>query len=132
MSTSIYLANKILDEVYGAVDFTPPATVYVSLHTGAPGGTGANETSGTGYARIAVTNNATNFPAASGAAKSNGTLFQFATPGAGGWGTVTHVGTWDASTAGNHLNGGALAISKTINEGDDVEIPIGDIDFTMS
>lgn len=131
MSASNYLELALLDHVFGGGDYTRPATLYVSLHTADPGETGANETTGTAYAREPVTNNATNFPAAAAGAKSNGTLIQFDTPGAGGWGTVTHLGIWDALSAGNFICGGALAISKTINESDDVEIAIGDLDITL-
>ena len=130
MSASNDLENKILDHILGGGDYTRPATVYISLHTADPGETGANETTGTSYARKDVTNNATNFPAAAAGAKANGTAINFATPGAGGWGTVTHFGIWDAVSAGNFMFGGALGTAKTINAGDPVSFPIGDLDVT--
>lgn len=131
MSASNYLENALLDHVFGGGDYTRPATLYVSLHTGDPGETGASEATGTSYARVSVTNNNTNFPSASGGAKSNGAIIQFATPGSGGWGTVTHVGIFDASTSGNFICGGALSVSKTINQGDDIEFAVGDLDLTL-
>ena len=130
MSASNYLELEILDHILGGGDYTRPATVYISLHTADPGDTGASETSGTDYARASVTNNATNFPAASAGAKTTGAAINFATPGSGGWGTVSHFGIWDASSGGNFLFGGALAVAKTINQGDPVSFPAGDIDIT--
>lgn len=132
MSFSDYLENELLDHVWGAASYTAPATLYISLHTGDPGETGANETSGTSYARKDVTNNATNWPAASGGAKANGTTITFATPGSGGWGTVTYFGIWDAVSSGNFIGGGALSVSKTINEGDTVSFGVGDLDVTLT
>ena len=69
-----YLENKILDHVFGAVTYTPPATLYFGLSTTtiADAGTGITEPVGNGYARKGVTNNTTNFPSASGGAKTNG------------------------------------------------------------
>ena len=131
MSKSDYLENAILDHMLGGPDYTRPATVYLALYTAAPTDAGGGtEASGTGYARLAVTNNATNFPAASGGAKANGADFDFATPGAGGWGTVVAVGVFDASSGGNLLRHAALAVNKTINEGDPVSFPIGSLTFS--
>lgn len=132
MSLSNFLENELLDHVFGNGAYTAPATLYISLHTGDPGETGANETTGTSYARLAVTNNATNWPAASSGAKANGTVFTFATPGSGGWGTVTHFGIWDASTSGNFLGGSSLAASRTINEADTVSFAVGELDINLS
>lgn len=134
MSASNYLENRILDHIFGGGDFTRPATVYVSLHTADPGEAGTqatNEVSGANYARVAITNNAANFPAASGGLKSNGAAINFPTPGAGGWGTVTHWAIGDAANgAGNILVSGALSIAKTINQNDVVSFAIGDLDIT--
>lgn len=131
MSIGNYLEDELLDHVFGGGDYTRPATLYISLHTGDPGETGANEVSGGSYGRASVTNNNTNFPAASGGAKANGAEIAFPTPSAG-WGTVSHAGVWDASSGGNFLWGGGLTVSKAINSGDDVVIPVGDFDVTLA
>jgi hypothetical protein len=70
-SFSNYLENELLDHVFGAAAYSAPATLYVGLSTADPtdDDSGLAEPSGNGYARVAVTNNATNFPAASGGAK---------------------------------------------------------------
>lgn len=130
MSASNYLELELLDHALGGADYSRPATVYVSLHTADPGETGTNEVAAAGnYSRASVTNNATNFPAASAGSKSNGTTITFATPSAT-WGTVTHWGIWDAASSGNLLFAGALSVAKTINSGDGVSIGIGSLTVT--
>jgi hypothetical protein len=130
MSKSDYLENEILDHVLGGSDYTRPATVYVALYTATPNDAGGGtEASGGSYARAAVTNNATNWPAASGGAKSNGTAITFPTPTAG-WGTVTSFGIFDASTGGNLLYYGNLSANKTIDISDTVSFAIGALDIT--
>lgn len=122
-SFSDYLENKVLDHVFGGGDYTRAATLYIALLTATPTdastGSTITEPSGGSYARVSVTNNATNFPAASGGSKSNGTTITFTTASAS-WGTVTHVGILDASSAGNLLAWGALTASKTVDSGDTV------------
>lgn len=114
MSKSTYLANAIADEVLGATNWTPPGTVYLALYTTAPTGygTGGTEMDGTtepGYARVSVTNNTTNFPAASGGAKTLGVAQTFPTnSGASAWTTAVAFGIFDAATAGNLLGYGSL------------------------
>jgi hypothetical protein len=132
-SKSDYLENALLDHVLGGGDFTRPATVYVGLWTAALDDTSDGDTlgevSGGSYARVAVTNNATNFPAAAGGAKSNGTAITFP-QATGDWGTATHFAILDAATSGNILYWGALTNSKTIETGDTAEFAIGDLDIT--
>jgi len=122
MSISDYLENELLDAVYNADAFSV-TTPYVSLHTADPGETGASEVTGGSYARQAGS-----FGVASGGAVSNDALIEFTDMPAC---TVTHVGVWDAATAGNFLWGGALAASKTVNAGDTFQIPVGDLDVTL-
>lgn len=136
MSASDFLENEILDHILSAATYTAPATVYVALHTADPGDSGTqptNECSGTGYARVAVTNNATNWPAASGGSKSNGTDIDFGTVGAGGWGTATH---WSigvaASGAGNILLSGALSASKVLAAGDTAKFAAGSLTVSVT
>lgn len=102
---SIYLRNKILDLVFGRTSYTAPATVYIGLFTTNPSDTidSGLEVTGTNYARIAVINNATNWPAASEGIKSNANEIEFAIVGAGGWGVITGYGIFDSSSNGNLL-----------------------------
>lgn len=98
---STYLRNKELDTLDN-VSFAV-ATAYASLHNGNPGITGANEVTGGSYARQLVSLGA----AASGASANDGAINftgmpAVTTPG------VTHVGLWDAVSAGNFLWAGPL------------------------
>lgn len=132
-SKSDYLEKKILDLVLGAVAFTAPGTVYVALSTAAytDSATGASmtEVSGGAYARVTVTNNATNWPAASGTnptVKSNGTVISFPTATVA-WGTITSFYIVDSGTlgAGNVLYGGDLTTPKVVGIGDTPSFAVG-------
>jgi hypothetical protein len=116
---SNYLEDELLDHVLGGGDFARPATVYVALFTVTPDDTGGGtECSGTDYARKAVTNNSTNWPASTGGSKSNGVELAFPEAGSGGWGTVVAFGIFDADSGGNLLYWGPISPSKAIAEGD--------------
>ncbi len=136
-SFSDFIENELLDHLFGAATYTPPVTVYVALFTAAPtdagGGTEVSTGVWTNYARVAVTNNATNFPAASGGAKSNGTEIDFGTATISGTApVVVAIGLYDALTVGNLLAWCDAAANKTINDGDPVTIPAGDLDVTLT
>lgn len=119
-SKSNYLRSKIYQAILKATGFTGPGTLYLSLHTAAPGQTGANEISGNAYARTAITfGTDTNGSGASNAAVT------FPAPTPANWGTATHFGIWDASTAGNFLIGDALTNAVTTSIGVPVSIPSG-------
>lgn len=128
---SYYKANGLLDLMFGGQTFTPPAMVYFALNTGSPGITGANEVSGTDYARVGLTNNPTNFPSTSSGSKTTGAPVAFPTPGAADWGTASHWSTWDAPTGGNFIGGGALSVSKPIGAGDTLTLPTGGPTITL-
>lgn len=119
---SDYAANKILDKLLRNTDFTV-ADQHISLHTADPGVSGGSEVTGGSYGR----QNATFATAASRATTTTALLEWLNMPGV----TVTHVGIWDAATAGNFIWGGALAASKTVNAGDTFQLPTGDLDATL-
>lgn len=129
-SKSNYYENAVLD-VLGGTSITAPATVYIALFTASPTETGSGGTEATGgsYARVAVTNNATNWPAASSGAKSNGTDIVFPTATAA-WGTITSFGIFDSSSSGNCFYYGDLVASKVVGLGDIFKFLTGDIDIT--
>lgn len=126
-------ANNMLDVRFGAVASTAPATYYVALSTTAPTNTGTNvtEPSGGGYARVAVVNNATNFPAAASRAKSNGTVVTFPAATAS-WGTITHFALYDAATAGTMRAWGALTTSQAVASDVIADFPAGSLTITAS
>lgn len=132
-SKSVYLENKALDIVLGGTAWSPPGTVYIALSTAAftnaATGSSMTEVSGGSYARVAVTNNATNWPNASGGVKSNGTIFTFPAATAG-WGTVLSFYIVDAASAGNVLYGADLTVSRTVATGDTASFAVNSITLT--
>jgi len=113
--------------VFGGNAYTAPATLYLALHTASPAedASGAEvSTSGTAYARQTVT-----FTVSGNTATTNAVI-EYSTATAS-FGTVTHVGIWDASTAGNLLAYAALTSSKAIDTGDVFRVPTGDLDITL-
>lgn len=133
MPLSTYLENKILDEVFGKTDYIAPTTLYLALSTTAPakGNTGVTEPSGGAYARVAITNNATNFPAASASSKASGAVFSFAEATAA-WGTVGYWLIYDAISAGNLICYGSITTPKAIDVGDTPSFNTGTLTITMA
>jgi hypothetical protein len=84
---------------------------------------------------VAITNNATNFPAAAAGSKSNGTAIAFPTATAD-WSAAVAMGFFDASSGGNLLakatgsnfNSGN---SKTVQNGDTASFAIGAVTITL-
>lgn len=78
-----------------------PATLHIGFATTVPTPTAAGtEPSTNGYARIAVTNNATNFPAATTRQKKLATAVETAVATGGNIGKIYGLNFWDAATAG--------------------------------
>jgi hypothetical protein len=129
MSFSDYLENKIVDHVFGGSAYTAPATIYLALFTAVADGEAGTvtevSTSGTAYARESVAFTVVDDTA------SNTSDVEFS-PATASWGTITHIGLYDASTSGNLLAYAALSASKTIASTDVFRIPAGDLDVTLS
>jgi hypothetical protein len=124
---SNYLENALINGTLRATTFTAPAAVYVSLHTADPtdAGTGT-EVSGGSYARQAAT-----FGAPSNGAST--TTADITYPQAtASYGTVTHIGIFDALTTGNLLYHSPLNTSKTIDTGDIFKITSGSLTVTLA
>ena len=126
MSFTNFLETEILDHVFAGAAYTAPSTKYIALFTAAPGEAGGGtEVSGCAYARqtMAFTT--------SGDTTSNNAAVEFPTAGAS-WGTITHVGIFDASTSGNLMVYATLTASKAIADGDVFRVPAGDLDITLN
>jgi hypothetical protein len=126
---SNFLEDALINATLRNTTYTSVATVYVSLWTSDPTDAGSGtevSTSGTGYARTAVT-----FGAPSNGVTTNSADVTFPTATAS-WGTVGWIGINDASTAGNLLYHSPLDSAKTIDSGDIFKISTGNLSVTLS
>ena len=119
-SLTDYAELELLDHIFENGAYTPVATIYMALFTDDPTDTGstANEASGNGYARTAIS-----FAAASSRSITQSGQVTFPQCSGGGWGTMTHWGIMDASTGGNMLAHGALTTSIVTYDGNVPFIP---------
>lgn len=108
------LANLWLDQLGGSAT-TPGATLYVKLHTGDPGASAASNASAN-TTRVALT-----WSAASAGSKAISNTPQWAS-WASGTETISHISVWDASSAGNFRYSFALTTSKTVTNGDTLQL----------
>ena len=134
-----YLEEKLIDHLFKAVAYSlsSPASWYIALLTAAHGedGSGGTEvsTSGTTYARVAVTRGSGFTRASSSDIRTveNAANITFGVPSAD-WGQVTHVGLYDALTSGNLIIEAQLQFAKTINNGDPApKFQAGELKFTF-
>ena len=133
MSVTYYISNKILDYNFGQTSYVVPSTFYVGLSTTTIGndGTGATEPSGGAYARVAVTNNKTNFTVASNGVLSNATSISFV-ESTTSWGTITYVFLADALISGNILYFEALPVAKLVQSLTSVFFSVGALSISMT
>lgn len=125
MSFSDTFETHVLNYVFTSTSLTRPTAWYLALFTTNPGdGDSGTEVSGGGYARQSVTFTT------SGDTASNSAAVEFPTATAG-YGTVSHVGVYTASSGGTLIAHAALSSSKSIETGDVFRIPSGDLDITL-
>lgn len=132
MSTfSDYSENLVLTWLFTTGSATRPTAWYVGLFTSAPSDSGGGtEVTGNGYAR-----KATGTLSVSGTSPTlctNSSAIEFAAASGGNWGTITYAAVFDSLTSGNMLGWAALTTSRTINDGDILRIPAGDLDITLA
>lgn len=117
--------TDVLEWLFTGTAVTRPTAWYIGLFTTDPtdAGTGT-EVSGGSYVREAATFSVTGDTATTTAAIE----WPVATAS---WGTITHIGVYDALSGGNLIAHAALTASKTINTDDVFRIPAGDLDITI-
>ena len=128
---SDYLANALLNHIFGKGTYTPPTNIYVELSTTAPTDAGTNVTppSGGGYARKQTAS--TDWNMAAGRIIDNANAIEFAEASAS-WGTLSHFALFDAASGGNFLGWGALATPKAVDSGDTARFAAGDLDVSFT
>lgn len=133
MAITYYASNRILDYNFGQTSYTVPSTLYMGLSTTTVGndGSGATEPSGNNYARVAITNNKSNFAVAANGLLTNAAQFTFNESSAS-WGTITYIAFWDALTGGNIWYFEALSVPKTVQAQTTVLFSIGALTISMT
>ena len=110
---------------------TRPTAWFVGLFTAAPSDTGGGtEVSGSGYARKAT--GTMTISGTSPTTATNSAAIEFDAASGGNWGSIGWAAIFDASTGGNMIAWAALSTARTINDGDVLRIPAGDLDVTLT
>lgn len=120
-----YAESAILNMIFGGNPLPALPYLYIGYMVGVATDQGPGaEPNGGGYSRIAVPNNAANFPIASAMLKMNGTeiLFNEATSNHG---TVQAIGVFDSPSQGNLLSWMPLETPITVGVRDAMKIPVG-------
>ncbi len=117
--------------LFGKVSYAGPTTLYAAAFVGATDGlTGGTEASGGSYARVAITNNQTNFPAANPTLNANPITFP---PATAAWGTVNCIRLYDASSGGNLIAGALLSPAATMDaSGITLSVAAGNLSLTVA
>jgi hypothetical protein len=127
MSLSNTFETHTLQYLFTTTSVTRPTAWYIALFTSNPdedaSGTEVS-TSGTAYARQSATFTV------SGNEATNSAAIEFPTATAS-YGTVTHIGVFDAETSGNLIAYAALTTSKAIDTGDVLRINSAELDVTL-
>lgn len=125
-AASNYLELKILEHTLGITSYTAPSTTYLALFTTDPTDAGSGtEVSGGSYARQSIS---WNTPSGGAVTNSADVTFPQATAN---YGTVTHIGIYDASSSGNLLYHGALSASKSVETNDTFIVEAGDLSVSL-
>lgn len=136
-AASDYLENKLYNNILRGQAFTPPAAVYVALHTASPGDTGANEVTLAAFPAYVRQDAAkggsvdAGWTAPTGGSGKNALQLIFPVFDGAAPITVTHYTLWDAATAGNCLVSGQLASARTLNPGDVFVIDVQKLTVTV-
>ena len=122
---SNYYISKLLNQVWNATSYTFPTTEYFALWTAtlsaSSTGSTAGEASYTGYARVAMTCNATNFSTSSSGSSTTNNVAITWPSNTGTTQTMTYAAACDASTTGNIIYWGSIT-STPINNGDTPQV----------
>ena len=123
---SDYLENALINHVLRGIPFSSPPAVYLALFTSDPtdAGTGA-EVAAPEYQRQQAT-----FAAPSDGTTTNTDQINFPIAQSS-WGTITHIGIFDARTGGNLLFHGPAEVSKAIEANDQYVIRTGTLQVTF-
>jgi hypothetical protein len=125
-AASNFTENLALKFLLTNTTATRPTAWYVALFTTDPTDAGSGtEVSGTNYARTAVSFSVANDTA------TNSAPVTFTAAGSN-WGSVSHIGVYDAITTGNLLFHGQVQTAKQIDSGDTFTISTSNLSIVLA
>lgn len=127
-----YMYKKIQDKFIGNVDYSV-TKFYIGLSTTSPNVDGTNDTPPTtgSYARVLVDNDKVSWNNCDDSGVVSNKIKVYFPEATAPQGTVTHYTVYDALTGGNMLAFGELDIHRTIDNGMQMWMDIGNIKFTF-
>jgi hypothetical protein len=130
--TGTYFAAKLLNRMFNAGAYTFATSIDFGLYTtgGITAGGSGTEVTGTGYVRLVVVCNTTNFATTATNSISNSATLSFAAAG-GTWTVAVTLAIFE-TTNSNLLVFGDLASSKTLSNGDVFQFTAGNLTITQS
>lgn len=133
---SNYLKGEIIKHIFRTGSFTKPAALAIALYTTNPtDADSGTEVSGGSYARVSNNPADANWdaPASGDGHTSNTGVLTYPAP-SGAWGTVSHWGVRDATSAGNLLlHGAVLPSAQPVGATDPAPSwPAGNLDITFA
>ena len=125
---SNYAENKILDHLFKNTSYTSPQA-YIGYFTDTiTDASVPTEVSGNGYARVRID---TLMGSASSGSITNTSAITFNAASGGDHGTIVAIAIFDASSGGNQLAYGSLSSSKTISDGDQLNIASSNLTISI-
>lgn len=124
-------AGKMLNKIFRAATFAPPANTYWAWFTADPGDLGAaGEVTGGGYSRVLLGTGGVEFSDPTTGQTDNDTDITKTASGAD-FGNISHYGIFDASSGGDLVMKGANDQTRSILDGETIKVLAGSASFTL-
>lgn len=117
-------ANAILDALLRSVAYSDPAEVWLQLHTGDPGASGASN------AATETTRKQATFDAAAAGASTNSGAITWSNVAATE--TYSYYSAFSASSGGTFLFSDAFNSARAVTAGDSFQINAGELDVNIT
>lgn len=125
---SNYAEDKVLDHLFKNTSYTSPTAYIGYFNNSITDASVPTEVSGNNYARVEISSK---MGSSSSGTISNTSAITFPAASGGDHGVVTAIAIFDASSSGNMIAYGDLTTSKTISDGDQLNIAIGNLQISI-
>ncbi|MCH9845906.1 MAG: hypothetical protein K0U53_00150 [Betaproteobacteria bacterium] len=125
---SNYAEDKVLDHLFKNTSYTSPTAYIGYFNNSITDASVPTEVSGNNYARVEISSK---MGSSSSGTISNTSAITFPAASGGDHGVITAIAIFDASSSGNMIAYGDLTTSKTISDGDQLNIAIGNLQISI-